>query len=93
MSDPCVHKQKKREPFRTQIDERQAAWRRVIATAVAHAVPVPALAHSLAYFDAYRTGRLPANLTQAQRDYFGSHTYRRTDQDGIFHTQWEPDED
>jgi 6-phosphogluconate dehydrogenase len=43
---------------------------------------------SLAYYDAYRSERLPANLTQAQRDYFGAHTYRRTDKDGIFHTEW-----
>lgn len=77
------------EPFRTQIEERQAAWRSVIQTAVGLGIPVPGLAASLAYFDAYRTGRLPANLTQAQRDYFGSHTYRRTDKDGIFHTEWE----
>jgi 6-phosphogluconate dehydrogenase len=77
------------EPFRTQIEERQPAWRRVIQTAVANGIPVPALAHSLAYFDAYRTGRLPANLTQAQRDYFGAHTYRRIDQEGVFHTEWE----
>jgi 6-phosphogluconate dehydrogenase len=77
------------EPFRTQIEERQAGWRRAIQTAVAHGIPVPGLAASLAYFDAYRTGRLPANLTQAQRDYFGSHTYRRIDKDGVFHTEWE----
>lgn len=77
------------EPFRTAVDERQPALRKVISTAIAHAIPVPALAHSLAYFDAYRTGRLPANLTQAQRDYFGSHTYRRIDREGVFHTEWE----
>lgn len=77
------------EPFRTAIDQRQPAWRRVIQLAVAHGIPVPGLSASLAYFDAYRTGRLPANLTQAQRDYFGSHTYRRIDRDGVFHTEWE----
>ncbi len=77
------------EPFRTQIQERQAAWRSVIQTAVGLGIPVPALASSLAYFDAYRTGRLPANMTQAQRDYFGSHTYRRVDQDGVYHKEWE----
>ncbi len=77
------------EPFRTAIDERQADWRAAIQTAVAHGIPVPGMAASLAYFDAYRTGRLPANLTQAQRDYFGSHTYRRIDKDGVFHTEWE----
>lgn len=77
------------EPFRSAIDQRQAAWRRVIALAVQHSVPVPALGASLAYFDAYRSERLPANLTQAQRDYFGSHTYRRIDRPGVFHTEWE----
>jgi 6-phosphogluconate dehydrogenase len=76
------------EPFRTQIEERQAGWRRAIQTAVGLGIPMPGLAASLAYFDAYRTGRLPANLTQAQRDYFGSHTYRRIDKDGVFHTEW-----
>lgn len=75
--------------FRQSIEERQAAWRQVIQTAVGLGIPVPALASSLAYFDAYRSGRLPANLTQAQRDYFGSHTYRRVDKEGIFHTEWE----
>jgi len=77
------------EPFRARLLEWQAGWRAAIQTAVAGGIPVPALAHSLAYFDAYRTGRLPANLIQAQRDYFGSHTYRRIDRDGVFHTEWE----
>ena len=77
------------EPFRAQIEKRQPGWRRAIQTAVAMGIPVPGLAASLAYFDAYRTGRLPANLTQAQRDYFGSHTYRRVDKEGVFHTEWE----
>lgn len=77
------------EPFRTRILERQGGWRAAIQSAVANGIPVPVLAHSLAYFDAYRSGRLPANLIQAQRDYFGSHTYRRTDRDGVFHTDWE----
>ena len=77
------------EPFKSAIQARQAAWRAVIQTAVGSGIPVPGLAASLAYFDAYRTGRLPANLTQAQRDFFGSHTYRRIDKDGVFHTEWE----
>jgi 6-phosphogluconate dehydrogenase len=77
------------EPFRTAIDSRQDGWRATIQVALAHGIPVPGMAASLAYFDAYRTGRLPANLTQAQRDYFGSHTYRRIDKDGVFHTEWE----
>jgi 6-phosphogluconate dehydrogenase len=75
--------------FRTAIEERQAAWRAVIQTAVRLGIPAPGLSASLAYFDAYRSARLPANLTQAQRDYFGSHTYRRIDRDGVFHTEWE----
>ena len=88
-ADPELPNMLLADPFRTQIEERQPAWRRVIQVAVGAGVPVPALSASLAYFDAYRSARLPANLTQAQRDFFGSHTYRRTDQDGIFHTEWE----
>jgi 6-phosphogluconate dehydrogenase len=75
--------------FRTAIEARQPAWRATIQTAVGLGIPVPGMSASLAYFDAYRTGRLPANLTQAQRDFFGSHTYRRIDKDGVFHTEWE----
>jgi len=56
---------------------------------VANGIPVPALSSALAFFDAYRSARLPANLTQAQRDYFGAHTYRRLDKPGSFHTKWE----
>jgi 6-phosphogluconate dehydrogenase len=59
-----------------------------VQTAVGLGIPVLAISSSLAYFDAYRSARLPANLTQAQRDYFGAHTYRRTDRDGTFHTDW-----
>jgi 6-phosphogluconate dehydrogenase len=77
------------DAFRTAVNQRQGDWRAAIQTAVAHGIPVPGIAASIAYFDAYRTGRLPANLTQAQRDYFGSHTYRRTDKEGVFHTEWE----
>jgi len=75
--------------FRTAIEARQPAWRATIQTAVELGIPVPGMSASLAYFDAYRTGRLPANLTQAQRDFFGSHTYRRIDKEGVFHTEWE----
>jgi 6-phosphogluconate dehydrogenase len=74
--------------FRDAIAERQAAWREVVQSAVAAGVPIPALSASLAYYDSYRTERLPANLTQAQRDYFGAHTYRRVDREGVFHTNW-----
>jgi len=74
--------------FRDAIDRRQASWRFVIQTAVELGIPVPAMSASLAYYDAYRSARLPANLTQAQRDYFGAHTYRRLDRPGVFHTDW-----
>jgi len=75
--------------FREAMLSRQAALRRVVTTAIQLGIPCLAMSASLAYFDAYRTERLPANLTQAQRDYFGAHTYRRTDREGIFHTEWQ----
>jgi len=74
--------------FRDAIESRQQAWRTVVQTAVELGIPVLAMSASLAYYDAYRSERLPANLTQAQRDYFGAHTYRRLDRDGTFHTEW-----
>jgi 6-phosphogluconate dehydrogenase len=74
--------------FREAIERRAASWRFAIQAGVAHGIPVPALGASLAYYDAYRSARLPANLTQAQRDYFGAHTYRRVDKPGVFHTDW-----
>jgi 6-phosphogluconate dehydrogenase len=67
---------------------RQGAWREVVKTAVAWGIPAPALMASLAYVDAFRSSRLPANLIQAQRDYFGAHTYERVDRPGVFHTDW-----
>ena len=76
------------EAFRTAVIARQAAWRFVVQTAVGLGIPVSAMSTSLAYYDAYRSARLPANLTQAQRDFFGAHTYRRVDKDGSFHTEW-----
>jgi 6-phosphogluconate dehydrogenase len=76
------------EAFRTAVESRQEAWRLVVQTAVGMGIPALALSVSLAYFDAYRSERLPANLTQAQRDYFGAHTYRRLDREGSFHTGW-----
>ena len=76
------------ESFRVAVEKRQEAWRFVVQTAVGMGIPVLALGASLAYFDAYRSERLPANLTQAQRDYFGAHTYRRIDREGTFHTEW-----
>jgi 6-phosphogluconate dehydrogenase len=74
--------------FREAFLTRQAALRRVVQTAVGLGIPCLAFSASLAYFDAYRTARLPANLTQAQRDYFGAHTYRRIDREGVFHSDW-----
>ncbi|MEL7520588.1 MAG: NADP-dependent phosphogluconate dehydrogenase, partial [Cyanobacteria bacterium J06553_1] len=74
--------------FKQTILDRQDAWREVIATAAKIGIPVPAFSASLDYFDSYRRDRLPQNLTQAQRDYFGAHTYERTDKDGTFHTEW-----
>lgn len=75
--------------FSAELRERQAAWREVVQTGVGLGIPMLAISASLAYFDAYRSGVLPANLTQAQRDYFGAHTYRRVDKEGSFHTLWE----
>lgn len=68
----------------------EASWRRTVASAVAAGIPVPVMSASLAYFDSYRSARLPQNLTQAQRDFFGAHTYQRTDQPdaGFVHTNW-----
>ncbi|MEJ2092040.1 MAG: NADP-dependent phosphogluconate dehydrogenase [Syntrophobacterales bacterium] len=69
---------------------RQGDWREVVKAAIDWGLPAPALMASLAYLDAYRSRRLPANLIQAQRDYFGAHTYERVDRDGAFHTDWLP---
>ena len=74
--------------FSKGLNSRHAALRHVVQTAVGLGIPVPAMSASLAYYDAYRSERLPANLTQGQRDYFGAHTYRRIDRDGVFHTEW-----
>jgi 6-phosphogluconate dehydrogenase len=74
--------------FQSVIEKYQQAWREVVATAVTNGIPVPAFASALAYFDSYRSATLPANLLQAQRDYFGAHTYQRTDKEGVFHTSW-----
>ena len=74
--------------FKQTILDRQDAWREVVATAAKIGVPVPAFSASLDYFDSYRREQLPQNLTQAQRDYFGAHTYQRLDKEGVFHTEW-----
>ena len=76
--------------FKTEITEVQPAWRRVVAAAAQHGIPTPAMASALAFYDGYRRAWLPANLLQAQRDYFGAHTYERIDQPRgkFFHTDW-----
>ena len=74
--------------FADEVNGRQAAWRRVVALCVASGIACPSFSASLGYFDQYRRVRLPANLTQAQRDFFGAHGYERTDKPGSFHTEW-----
>ncbi len=63
-------------------------WREVVATASRLGIPIPAFSSALSYYDSYRSARLGANLLQAQRDYFGAHTYERVDKEGFFHTEW-----
>ena len=75
--------------FARELVERQPAWRRVVQAAVQAGIALPSMMASLAYFDAYRRERLPANLLQAQRDFFGAHTYQRIDREGTFHTEWD----
>ncbi|MCC3647768.1 NADP-dependent phosphogluconate dehydrogenase [Cytobacillus firmus] len=74
--------------FREIVESYQDAAREIISVAVKNGIPVPCFAAALSYYDSYRTETLPANLLQAQRDYFGAHTYQRTDKEGIFHTNW-----
>lgn len=76
--------------FKDKINQSQDGWRRIVSIAIANGVPVPAMTSSLSYFDGYRNDRLPANLLQAQRDYFGAHTYERVDgnKGEFFHTEW-----
>jgi len=78
------------EYFRGKVETAQASWRRVVAAAVCHGIAAPSLTSALSYFDGYRSERLPANLLQAQRDYFGAHTYERIDRPRgeFFHTNW-----
>ena len=79
------------DPFFTEaVQSAEESWRRVCATALMNGVPVPALSSALAYFDGFRSERLPANLLQAQRDYFGAHQYERLDKPrgDFFHTDW-----
>ena len=75
--------------FSKELNERHMAWRRIVTLGIASGIATPALSSSLAYYDQYRRGSLPANLVQAQRDFFGGHTYERTDKEGVFHTLWD----
>ena len=77
--------------FSRELADAQDAWRRVVRTAADLGIPTPAFSAALAYYDSLRAARLPAALTQAQRDYFGAHTYRRVDADGTYHTRWDAD--
>lgn len=77
------------DTFASEVNERHMAWRRIVSLSVASGIATPALAASLSYYDQYRRDRLPANLIQAQRDFFGGHTYERTDKEGWFHTLWD----
>lgn len=74
--------------FQSVVENYQQAWRQVIAEAVTRGIPVPGFSSAIAYYDSYRSERLPANLLQAQRDYFGAHTFQRVDKEGIFHFDW-----
>jgi 6-phosphogluconate dehydrogenase len=74
--------------FKDVLENAQESWRHVVASASTVGLPAPAFSSALAYFDSYRREQLPANLIQAQRDYFGAHTYQRVDKDGTFHTEW-----
>ncbi|MFT4264517.1 MAG: hypothetical protein QM572_14115 [Nocardioides sp.] len=77
--------------FADAIAQGEAAWRRIVGIAAASAVPAPGFSSALAYFDSLASERLPAALIQGQRDFFGAHTYRRIDRDGVFHTLWSGD--
>lgn len=88
-NDPELHNLLLAEPFTSQVNQQMDALRQTVSTAVQLGIPVPAMGATLAYIDSYRSARLPANLTQAQRDYFGAHTYERTDKPGSFHTPWQ----
>ncbi|MCG8649264.1 MAG: NADP-dependent phosphogluconate dehydrogenase, partial [Pirellulales bacterium] len=74
--------------FEQAVENAQQSWRAVVAAASLLGIPVPAFSAALNYYDGYRLSRLPANLLQAQRDYFGAHTYQRVDREGTFHSEW-----
>jgi 6-phosphogluconate dehydrogenase len=87
-ADPALPNLMVNNEMALKLETCQDGFRLAVKTGVETGVPIPAMMASLAYYDSYRSGWLPANLVQAQRDYFGAHTYERTDRDGIFHTQW-----
>lgn len=87
-ADPNLENLLLNEYFTKAIQASQAAWRKVVSISALAGIPVPAFSSALAYYDSYRSARLPANLLQAQRDYFGAHTYKRVDMDGTFHSDW-----
>ena len=74
--------------FKNILSSYQKDLRHVVSTAVNLGVPVPSFSSALTYYDSYRSANLPANLLQAQRDYFGAHTFERVDKEGIFHHEW-----
>ena len=86
--NPALHNLLLDQYFTGIIERTQDNWRVAVAAAVKHGVAAPAFSASLAYFDSYRSARLPSNLLQAQRDFFGAHTYERLDKRGVFHTEW-----
>lgn len=75
--------------FASELNSRHMAWRRVVSLGVASGIATPSMSASLTYYDQFRRANLPANLVQAQRDFFGGHTYQRTDREGTFHTLWD----
>jgi len=76
------------DEFRVELESCQESWRQVVQMGISSGIPMLALSASLGYYDAFRSKRLPTNLIQAQRDYFGAHTYQRVDREGTFHTHW-----
>ncbi|MBW8481189.1 NADP-dependent phosphogluconate dehydrogenase [Actinomadura parmotrematis] len=90
-ADPAMATLLTDDHFAQALGDAQDAWREVVATAARLGVPTPGFSSALAYYDSLRADRLPAALTQGQRDFFGAHTYRRTDRDGAFHTLWAGD--
>lgn len=87
--NPDIHNLLVDPTFAAEINERQMSWRRIVSLGVSTGIATPALSAALSYYDQYRRARLPANLIQGQRDFFGGHTYQRTDREGTFHCLWD----